>query len=130
MNMQTCLSLAEYIIKEKTAPPYTEHIKRQEVLNNHFEPKFDKLTKYGGYTIILDNKERILLQLKYEADDFSPCDDYNDCPTKKKEYFKRKKERVSSKKEQDQNKHEFSSETHHEAPSEVQLPPSIETQQE
>ncbi|SBS96813.1 hypothetical protein PMALA_057090 [Plasmodium malariae] len=39
-------------------------------------------------------------------------------------------EKVSSKKEQDQNKHEFSSETHHEAPCEAEIPPSIETQQE
>ncbi|SBS92749.1 hypothetical protein PMALA_037140, partial [Plasmodium malariae] len=63
-----CLKLIDYLMTIKDNPPkYTNRKRWVPVLRNYFGNKFDKLTKYGGCPMIFDQKDRDLLELKYNA---------------------------------------------------------------
>ncbi|KAI4838022.1 STP1 protein [Plasmodium brasilianum] len=67
-----CLNLADYFILKKDKPP--QYLSKPEnwkpTLNNHFKGLFKKLKQHGGCPIIFEQKDKQLLQLTYEADNF------------------------------------------------------------
>ncbi|KAI4841339.1 STP1 protein [Plasmodium brasilianum] len=65
-----CLNLADYIIKEKTAPQHFSQNNWERALINWLKPKYEGLKKYGGCPVILKDNDKELLKLKYDADDF------------------------------------------------------------
>ncbi|SBS96880.1 hypothetical protein PMALA_057790, partial [Plasmodium malariae] len=66
-----CLELTNFLIEKKDKPPrFTNPKNWVPVLRNYFEYKFDKLTQHGGCPMIFDQKDRDLLELKYNALDF------------------------------------------------------------
>ncbi|SCN44540.1 STP1 protein [Plasmodium malariae] len=66
-----CLKLADYLIKIKDKPPdYTNPKRWVPVLRNYFGHKFKELSQHGGCPMIFEQKDRDLLELKYDALDF------------------------------------------------------------
>ncbi|KAI4840854.1 hypothetical protein MKS88_000617 [Plasmodium brasilianum] len=66
-----CLDLVNFLIKKKDEPPdYTNPERWVSVLRNYFKHKFDKITQHGGCPMIFEQKERDILELKYNALDF------------------------------------------------------------
>ncbi|KAI4841328.1 hypothetical protein MKS88_000568 [Plasmodium brasilianum] len=67
---ETCLELADYLIKENHAPPGFEQSKWDQALKNWNEYQYDKIRRHGGCPMIIEKNDRDLLELKYEAEDF------------------------------------------------------------
>ncbi|KAI4840862.1 hypothetical protein MKS88_000625 [Plasmodium brasilianum] len=66
-----CLDLVNFLIKKKDDPPdYTDPKRWVPVLRNYFKHRFDKITQHGGCPMIFEQKERDILELKYNALDF------------------------------------------------------------
>ncbi|SBS94681.1 hypothetical protein PMALA_044420, partial [Plasmodium malariae] len=83
-----CLKLADYLIKIKDKPPdYTDPNRWVPVLKNHFGHKFKELSQHGGCPMIFEQKDRDLLELKYDALDF--CEKNNEYQKKLNAFKKR-----------------------------------------
>ncbi|KAI4836248.1 hypothetical protein MKS88_004036 [Plasmodium brasilianum] len=67
---EKCLELADYIISENKAPPNFEQNKWNQALKNLSEYKYRALSRHGGCPMILEQNDRDLLVLKYDAEDF------------------------------------------------------------
>ncbi|SBS97860.1 STP1 protein, partial [Plasmodium malariae] len=66
-----CLELINFLIKKKDEyPKYTDKNRWVPVLRNYFEGAFKRITQHGGCPMIFDEKEKDLLELKYDALDF------------------------------------------------------------
>ncbi|KAI4839237.1 hypothetical protein MKS88_001781 [Plasmodium brasilianum] len=66
-----CLELTNFLIKKKDEyPKYTDRNRWVPVLRNYFEGAFNRITQHGGCPMIFDEKEKDLLELKYNALDF------------------------------------------------------------
>ncbi|SBT85840.1 STP1 protein [Plasmodium malariae] len=82
-----CLDLVNFLIKKKDDPPaFTERKRWVPVLRNYFKHRFDKITQHGGCPMIFEQKERDILELKYNALDF--CE-LNNTYVKKLSKFKK-----------------------------------------
>ncbi|SBS95265.1 STP1 protein, partial [Plasmodium malariae] len=75
-----CLNLADYLISENKPPQYYTDYKVtwKGALNHRLSGYYRNLEKYGGCPLILEEKDKNILELKYEEVDF--CD-------KRKKYF-------------------------------------------
>ncbi|SBT85508.1 STP1 protein [Plasmodium malariae] len=65
-----CLQLAQYLINEKSAPQYVQQGTWEEGLKKWLQSNYNGLTKYGGCPMILEQNDKDLLNLSYQADDF------------------------------------------------------------
>ncbi|KAI4837484.1 STP1 protein [Plasmodium brasilianum] len=65
-----CLELADYLIRNKTAPLYRDKNKWEGTLKEYIKPYYKHLTKYGGCPVILYEKDKAILDLQYEVHDF------------------------------------------------------------
>ncbi|SBT85850.1 STP1 protein [Plasmodium malariae] len=86
-----CLDLVNFLIKKKDDPPaFTERKRWVPVLRNYFKHRFDKITQHGGCPMIFEQKERDILELKYNALDFCELNNHIE-KTNKKEHFQNKR---------------------------------------
>ncbi|SBT85772.1 STP1 protein [Plasmodium malariae] len=67
-----CLDLANYVIHNKIAPSYHNQVIWERAIKGWTESHYEKLNKYGGFPLILEEKDKKNLELKYEEVDF--CD--------------------------------------------------------
>ncbi|SBT86134.1 STP1 protein [Plasmodium malariae] len=74
-----CLDLANYVIHNKIAPSYHNQVIWERAIKGWVESHYEKLNKYGGCPLILEEKDKNFLKMKYEEVDF--CE-------KKNEYLK------------------------------------------
>ncbi|SBT86144.1 STP1 protein [Plasmodium malariae] len=113
-----CRYLADYLIKNNNPPKYYEHFKVtwKGTLNYWLKGYYKNLIKYGGCPLILEEKDKQILELNYEEVDFckmkneyleeikrlskksknsdsysSKCNEYNEWIDKMKNYFEEKK---------------------------------------
>ncbi|SBS97617.1 STP1 protein, partial [Plasmodium malariae] len=112
---KACLDLANYLITHNNPPLYYEHyrVSWKGTINNRLKVYYKKLDKHGGCPLILEEKDKKILELKYEEVDFcdkkkkdleeikqlsrklkgsdiyiSKCNAYNEWIEQKKNYFK------------------------------------------
>ncbi|SBS92266.1 PIR Superfamily Protein [Plasmodium malariae] len=73
-----CFDLANYLIENKNPPRYYElyRIAWKGTLYNRLKDYYKKLDKHGGYPLILEEKDKKILELKYEEADF--CENKNE----------------------------------------------------
>ncbi|SBT85740.1 STP1 protein [Plasmodium malariae] len=82
-----CLELTNFLIEKKDKPTrFTNPKSWVPVLRNYFKHKFDKITQHGGCPMIFDPKEKNILELKYDAQDF--CETNNVYETKLRAFKK------------------------------------------
>ncbi|SBS94093.1 PIR Superfamily Protein [Plasmodium malariae] len=113
-----CTYLAEYLINNNKPPLYYENysVTWKGTLNYRLENYYKKLDKHGGCPLILEEKDKNFLKLKYEEVDFcemknkyleeikslskksknsdsysSKCNEYNEWIDKMKNYFEENK---------------------------------------
>ncbi|KAI4839073.1 hypothetical protein MKS88_002589 [Plasmodium brasilianum] len=67
-----CLDLANYVIHNKIAPSYHNQVIWERAIKGWAESHYEKLNKYGGCPLILEEKDKKILELKYEEVDL--CD--------------------------------------------------------
>ncbi|SBS98766.1 PIR Superfamily Protein [Plasmodium malariae] len=70
-----CLDLANYLVKNKSPPPYYSSQKKrwEGAIRDWNQKYYKKLTKHGGCFMIFEEEEKEILKLIYEAEDF--CDE-------------------------------------------------------
>ncbi|SBS92965.1 PIR Superfamily Protein [Plasmodium malariae] len=86
---QECLGLADYLINKKVAPRYENQTMWELALKHWLKRYYNNLTNHhGGCPMILEQKDKEILQLKYQEEDF--CDkrrtDLNQIKALKKNY--------------------------------------------
>ncbi|KAI4839212.1 hypothetical protein MKS88_001756 [Plasmodium brasilianum] len=67
-----CLDLANYVIHNKIAPSYHNQVIWERAIKGWTQSHYEKLNKYGECPLILEEKDKKNLELKYEEVDF--CD--------------------------------------------------------
>ncbi|KAI4839622.1 hypothetical protein MKS88_002179 [Plasmodium brasilianum] len=92
-----CLDLANYVIHNKVAPSYYNQVIWERAIKGWTQSHYEKLNKYGGCTFILEEKDKKILELKYEEVDF--CEMKNEYLEEIKRLSKKSKDsyRYSSK---------------------------------